>query len=75
MNVKPPKVPALFRLTLAADVFSLVVAKDALNIHLAAKRADGRWDVMVNVSIVDMIQSAALPGENWSDTVQRMVTK
>lgn len=75
-TAKPNAVlPAIYRLTLTAEVFALVVGTGKLKPRIAMLRPDGKWNVGILMSVVDLITTEALPGENWNETVKRMVTK
>ena len=70
---KPPKV----RLTLSKDateVFSKVVKCPAGG-WLCVPRSDGKYDLPVSQSLYDQLQTAALPKENFSDTILRLAAK
>lgn len=67
---KPPKV----RLTLtkeATKVFSKVVQCPTAG-WLCVRRSYGKYDLPVSQSLYDQMQTAALPGENFSDTLLRL---
>lgn len=77
MMTKKHKVlkPGYYPLTLTAQVFALVVAKPIFKTPFAVCKPNGKWNVAITMSTKEQIETAALPGENWSDTVKRMVTK
>lgn len=67
--------PGFFPLTLTPDVFALIVAKPIFKTPFAVCKPNGKWNVAISMGTREQIETAALPGENWSDTVKRMVTK
>lgn len=78
MSSKKTKVlkPGFFALSLTPEVFASVVVKPIFKMAFAVYKADGNtWRVAITMSTKDQIETQALPGENWSDTVKRMVTK
>lgn len=77
MMTKKPKVlkPGFYPLTLTPEVFALVVAQPIFKTRFAVCKPNGKWNVAITMSTKEQIETAALPGENWSDTVKRMVTK
>lgn len=72
---KHQKQPPMYRLTLTAETFAAVVKDGTIKVKIALMRIDGKWDIGISMTAKDQIETAALPGENWSDTVKRMVTK
>ena len=66
----------LYRLTLTAEAFGLVVAKSKpLSGKFAILRPDGKWDIGVTVATADTLFQMATEGENLSDTVIRLLNK
>lgn len=71
-----PAVKTMCRLTLAQPALVLAMTKSsplAGEMHL--KRPDGKWDVGVSFGIFKNLQESALPKENLSDTVLRILSK
>lgn len=78
MMKNPTKIlplPPVYRLTLTAEVFALVVSTAKLKPRMAVLRQDGKWDCAIPLSVIDLIKTEALPDENWNDTIKRMATK
>lgn len=42
-------------------------------VGIGVLRPDGKYDIVVTPSLIDQLQTAALPKENLSDTVLRIV--
>jgi hypothetical protein len=53
----------------------MIVANPIFKTPFAVCKPTGKWNVAITMSTKEQIETAALPGENWSDTVKRMVTK
>lgn len=67
--------PAKVRLTLskeAVGVFAKVVKSSGGYGWLCVPRSDGKYDMPVSASLYDQLQTAALPKENFSDTILRL---
>lgn len=64
---------AVFRLTLTRNAliaFPRIVKLRKFPTLL--ERADGKIDVLISMSLIDQLRTAANPGENLSDTVLRI---
>lgn len=74
--ITPPPQGA-YRLTLSKEAITLAVARKARPILGVAKRlrTDGKVDVAVKMSTVNLLKQLAMPGENLSDTVIRVLKK
>lgn len=76
MNQKQKPKPPLYRLTLSrAAYFAAADAKRVFKPQIPFERADGKVDVGIPHSMLDQLQTAALPKENLSDTVVRLLSK
>jgi hypothetical protein len=67
--------PSLYRLTLSAHAFNLVVRlKPASRLFggVALNRPDGKIDIGISRCGLDQLQTLAKPGENLSDTLIRI---
>lgn len=75
MKQKQKPKPPFYRLTLTASVFWKVIEKrpDLLPKQIPFNRLDGRVDVAISHTLKDQIETAAKPGENWCDTLRRVV--
>lgn len=76
---KPLTKPPLYRLTLVPDAMAALVSwldarKRGAGL-IATLRADGKYDVAITYGLLDQLQTAALPKENLSDTVLRIMAK
>jgi hypothetical protein len=74
---RPLTRPDRMRLTLTkeATVALPKVVKPGPAAWLCVERPDGKYDVAVSVSLYDQLQTAALPRENFSDTLLRLAVK
>lgn len=72
MMPKPLTKPQLYRLTLSAEAFELWCKTKH---SIASIRPDGKWEVAITYGLLDQLQTAALPKENLSDTVLRIMAK
>lgn len=76
---KPLTKPSLYRLTLAPNAMAALaqwfVANKRGSSFLAVMRPDAKYDVAITHSMLDQLQTAALPKENLSDTVLRIMEK
>lgn len=64
----------MFRLTLTAEAFaSALLRSKPMAGRMAVRRPDNKWDVMVTEITFNDIRKAAKPGENFSDTVVRLI--
>lgn len=63
--------PPAYRLTLSMDAFN--AARSKLRLQYFVLRRDNRIDVPISMSLLDQLQTAALPKENLSDTVLRIM--
>lgn len=70
--MKQKTVPGLYRLTLSPIAYVAMVTYKPFKHKAAFERADGKWDVAIPMSLLDQLQTAALPKENLSDTVLRI---
>lgn len=74
---KPLTKPGRYRLTLKPDAlqaFSLLMStQKPPRVGIGVTRPDGRYDVAVSQGLFDQLQTAALPKENLSDTLVRIV--
>ncbi len=70
---RPKTYPPLYRLTLSRKALQLLA--DAFSVKAASPRDDGKWDVAISQSLRDQLQTASLPKENLSDTVERILSK
>jgi hypothetical protein len=73
---KPLTKPPLYRLTLTMDAVKAAVCgpnKKLFKPSRSALRLDGRIDVGISFGLLDQLQTAALPKENLSDTVLRIM--
>jgi hypothetical protein len=71
-KIKPP----LYRLTLTMDAIQVALRgpnKKLFKPTRSALRPDGRIDVGITFGLLDQLQTAALPKENLSDTVLRIM--
>jgi hypothetical protein len=78
MSSRPKFKPPKARLTLtkeATQVFSKVVRCQFAAGWLCVPRSDGKYDLPVSNSLYDQLQTAALPSENFSDTILRLAAK
>lgn len=68
--------PGLYRLTLSAEAFALVAAdiKGPIRSKAMMQRPDGKWDIAISYGLLDQLKTAALPQENLSDTVLRIMS-
>lgn len=73
---KPLTKPGLYRLTLTAQAFAVATVKYTGKpfFKAAIERPDGKWDCAISMSLADQLQTAALPKENLSDTVIRIMS-
>lgn len=71
--------PKLYRLTLnpdAVQAFAILMANQKPpRLGLAVHRTDGKYDVGISHAMLDQLQTHALPRENLSDTVVRVMSK
>lgn len=73
--MKQKQKPLFYRLTLAPEAFTAVasVIKGQIPVKAAFQRPDGKWDCAISFSLLDQLKTAALPKENLSDTVLRIM--
>jgi len=73
MQEADPK-KGMYRLTLTAQAFALVVLKSKpLSGYQAFARIDGKWDVMISPSAADQLQQQRMEGEHLTDVVERIL--
>lgn len=74
MSVALP-LKGVYRLTLSREAVALAVARKARPILGVAKRVreDGGVDVAIRTSTANLLKQLAMPGENLSDTVIRIL--
>jgi hypothetical protein len=72
-NKVPP--PGMYRLTLTRESFAAVLANSECGFSpkVAFQRPDGKWDCAISFALADQLKTAALAGENLSDTVLRVM--
>lgn len=70
--MKQKLTPPLYRLTLTAAAFGVLAIYKPFKFKAAFERPDGKWNVAISMSLLDQLQTAALPKENLSDTVLRI---
>lgn len=64
----------MYRLTLTPEAFALALMRSKPWAgRFAVRRSDNKWDVMVTVPTMEAIKTKAQPGENFSDTVVRVL--
>ena len=68
----PP--PAMYLLTLSDKAFQLFITTMTKSGKFAILRPDGKWDVGISFNTLDQLKTAALPKENLSDTVVRLMS-
>jgi hypothetical protein len=73
--MKPSKMKAMYRLTLEHKSFERLIFDRPGWVKAAIQRHDKKFDVAISTSLADQLKTAALPGENLSDTVLRVVPK
>jgi hypothetical protein len=76
--MKPKTKPPLYRLTLTMDAIQAAVRGPNKHLFKPTRsflRPDGRLDVGISFALLDQLQTAALPKENLSDTLVRIVRK
>lgn len=74
--MKQKQKPPLYRLTLTKEALAAAVlghSKSLFRPTMAIIRPDGRIDVGITHGLLDQLQTAALPKENLSDTVLRIM--
>lgn len=72
--MKQKQKPPLYRLTLSREAFFAAAnAQRIFRPQLPFDRQDGKVDVAIPHSMLDQLQTAALPKENLSDTVLRIL--
>lgn len=72
---KPPN-GDVFRLTLQPSAYATAVSKGSRWAGFSAlKRLDGRWDVFVPMSSINLLKQLANEGEDLSDAVLRILLK
>jgi hypothetical protein len=54
---------------------ALALLCEAFSIKAVSPRNDGKWDAAISHSLKDQLQTASLPKENLSDTVERILSK
>lgn len=68
----------MYRLTLKSNAvvaFSqLMCRQKPPRVGIGVSRPDGKYDVAITPSLMDQLQTAALPKENLSDTVLRIMS-
>lgn len=69
----PTTRPDRVRLTLSKDA-TVVLPKvvKGPSVWICVRRNDGKYDVPVSPALYDQLQTAALPRENFSDTLLRL---
>lgn len=74
-----PLTQSFYRLTLAPKAMAALAAWKAARkpatVIYAVQREDLKYDVAISHSLADQLQTAALPKENLSDTVLRVMAK
>ncbi len=76
--MKQTSKPPLYRLTLTMDAIQAAVRGPNKTLFKPTRsflRPDGRLDVGISFGLLDQLQTAALPKENLSDTVLRIMSK
>ena len=71
MNKLSP--PPFYRITLSRAAFNLFATR-AKRMHVAVERNDGKIDLGVSFNTLDQLRTAALPKENLSDTIIRLMS-
>lgn len=66
--------PSKMRLTLSKEATALFPKIITCKYHgwLCVPRSDGKYDIPISPALYDQLQTAALPRENFSDTVIRL---
>lgn len=76
---KPLTKPPFYRLTLTSPAMAMLAAWKAARkpatVIYASQREDSKYDVAISFNLLDQLQTAALPKENLSDTVLRIMAK
>ena len=70
MNQKSLPIPQ-YRLTLT-KLSCQALQRLSMKIRIGVMRPDGKVDIAISFSLLDQLQSAALPKENLSDTILRI---
>ncbi len=77
--MKKQSKPVQYRLTLngnAVHAFSrLMASQKPPRVGIGISRPDGKYDVGISHALLDQLQTHALPRENLSDTVLRVMSK
>lgn len=67
------KFPVPVRLTLDREVGDMVIqARKPIKVLAGVVDQKGKWQLLISSNTYDQLQTAALPGENLSDTVKRL---